>query len=577
MPTTSGGVSNPTFYYGGATRLRVGEDLSALGRPSIVVTTTKGGGGDADAIAAIHSINAKAYRYVQFYWVPDDADYEGINLYEHPEWAFCGDGREQGPRKEDNGGSRSWYFLDANEKSLRDHLRSLLDQYKAQGWDGVMFDRGEAATQYAKDIHGRPVWYKKSTCTSDPYKVGARFSDAYVNMLGLAHEAGLQAMMNNGKSPFDPIARMRPDPANASCQKARWSKCQFLSDIWSKLDLVLNESATRPKDIDWQRTFTANQRSEQSASYKSRTVALITTASLRGAQNQKRSTVFYAWSRVKLFDLATSVNTGDGGCGDAPQDAVCNRYGTYPELTNIDFGKVPGARADGQELCQAQQDPLPKKKKKKKKVWYKQSTCTSDPYKAGARFSDAYVNMLGLAHEAGLQTMMNNGKSPFDPVTRMRPDPSNVSCQKARWAKCHFLSDIWSKIDLVLNETATRPKDIRGNRRSRAINAVSGVRRTRAAPSRSSPRRACGAHRTRIARPSSTPGPRQAVRPRGLREHRRRGLRECVARRRVQPVRDLPQLTSIDFGKVQGTKPMAKSCAKRSKIHVSGCAATARA
>ena len=46
VATTSGGVSNPTFYYGGATRLRVGEDLSALGRPSIVVTTTKGPSGD---------------------------------------------------------------------------------------------------------------------------------------------------------------------------------------------------------------------------------------------------------------------------------------------------------------------------------------------------------------------------------------------------------------------------------------------------------------------------------------------------------------------------------------------------
>ncbi len=27
------------------------------------------------------------------------------------------------------------------------------------------------------------------------------------------------------------------------------------------------------------------------------------------------------------------------------------------------------------------------------------------------------------------------------------------------------------------------------------------------------------------------------------------------------------QLTNIDFGKVQGTKPMAKSCARHSKIH----------
>jgi hypothetical protein len=347
---STGGVRNVTFYYGGNTRLRAGSALSALGHPSIVVTTPKGGA-DADAVAAIHSMKAKAYRYVQLFWAPGDADYDGINLRAHPGWVFCGPRGTKAIGRSTGGGAHPWYFLDANEKSLRTRVRALMAKYKAQGWDGVMFDRGQAATQYAKDIHGNPIWDRRSTCTYDAYKPGARFADAFVNLLGLAHAAGLQAMMNNGSSPFDPVTRMRPDPRNVSCQRARWSKCRFLSDVWSKVNLVLNESATRPRDVLWRRTFVANERSERSGPEGRRTVALITTGSLGGAANQTRSHVFYAWSRVKLFDLAVSVNTGDGGCGDAGSDAVCNRYGVYPQLVDTVMGQTVSSRPTSQSCA----------------------------------------------------------------------------------------------------------------------------------------------------------------------------------------------------------------------------------
>ena len=62
-------------------------------------------------------------------------------------------------------------------------------------------------------------------------------------------------------------------------------------------------------------------------------VGLITTYTLGGHAEPDRAKVFYEWSRVKLFDLALAVNTGDGGCGPTVQSDVCNRYGTYPELT----------------------------------------------------------------------------------------------------------------------------------------------------------------------------------------------------------------------------------------------------
>ena len=170
----------------------------------------------------------------------------GNQPYEHPDWAFCGGG---GARSSEGRPRRlpQLALLDANEKSLRDHLRSLLD-VKAQGWDGVMFDRGEAATQYAKDIDGRPVWYKKSTCTSDPYKAGARFSDAYVTC-SVSPRGRLQAMMNNGKSPFDPIARMRPDPAQRQLSEGAVVEVPVPLGHLVEVDLVLNETATRPKDM----------------------------------------------------------------------------------------------------------------------------------------------------------------------------------------------------------------------------------------------------------------------------------------------------------------------------------------
>jgi hypothetical protein len=332
----SGGVTNVTFYYDGTTPLRPGEDLSVLGQSSIVVTTHKAN--DKDAVAAIHSTGAKAFRYVQFFWAPNDSSYDGINLAAHPSWAFCRSGTTPSVGRRTGDGTK-WTYIDANEKVVRARFRQILAGIKADGWDGVMFDRGQAATQAAADSAGRPVWDRASTCTKYPYRRGATFADAFVNMLGLAHAEGLQAVMNNGASPFSSPIRMRPDPHNANCRARRWSRCRFLSDIWSKVDLVLDEQPARPHVDRWQQTFSANRRSERDAHHGRRTIALITTATLGGAANQTRSKVFYEWSRVKLFDLAVGVNTGDGGCGpDGSTSGVCNRYGVYPELVGTVMG-----------------------------------------------------------------------------------------------------------------------------------------------------------------------------------------------------------------------------------------------
>jgi hypothetical protein len=339
--SSNGGVSNVAFYYQGTVPI-VGtepEKLAAhLGDPAIVVTTPPSN--SAGTVDAIHAIGAKAYRYIQFYWAPGDENYEGINLNRHPNWAFCGDGKKRSVGRVTSPGRTKWFFIDTNETAVRDQIKRVLAGLKAEGWDGVMFDRGEAATQYAKDLSGDRIWSRQSSCTGSPFRRNATFSDAYVNMLGLAHAAGLEAMMNNGKSPFDPVSPMRPDPRDRDCRNSTYERCRALSDIWSNLNLVLTETASRPKAVLWDRTFSGNKRSERNAAHGQRTVALVTTGTLGGPRNQTRANVFYQWSRIKLFNIAVAVNTGDDRCASAADpDAVCNRYGVYPELVNTTFGR----------------------------------------------------------------------------------------------------------------------------------------------------------------------------------------------------------------------------------------------
>jgi hypothetical protein len=336
---SGGGVKNVTFYYQGTTPLEPGEDLAELGKPAVVVTTPKTD--EKSTIAAIHSTGAKAYRYVQFYWAPDDEAYEGINLAKHPDWAFCRDAsRPLLGRVTGSGSSKEqWHFIDANERAVRLALSRVLKKMKSEGWDGVMFDRGGAALTNAKDASGRSVWDAASTCTRSPYERGARFADAYTNMLGLARQSGLGVMLNYGTSPYDPRVPMRPDPSDQACQRREWSECRTLDDVWKNVDMVLNEGVAYPKDRMWARTFEANKRSEQDARHGKRVVGLITTYTLGGPQNQTRAKVFYEWSRVKLFDLSLAINTGSGGCPvGGSTSGVCNRYGTYPQLENIRFG-----------------------------------------------------------------------------------------------------------------------------------------------------------------------------------------------------------------------------------------------
>lgn len=210
-----GELRNVAFYYDGTIDLATADPEAArevLGSPGVVVTTRSDD--EVGTVQGIHALGAKAYRYVQLYWMPEGQEYDGLDIAEHEDWAYCRRGSTPSVGRTTHRGTQDWVFLDANETEVRAYFSDLLADLRDQGWDGIFIDRGQAATQYAADEQGRPIWARPSTCTEDPAVPGATFADAYVGIVRLARATGLGTMVNNGKSPFDPSPSMRPDPGD---------------------------------------------------------------------------------------------------------------------------------------------------------------------------------------------------------------------------------------------------------------------------------------------------------------------------------------------------------------------------
>ena len=263
-----------------------------------------------EAAALIKSTGAKAYRYIQTYWLPTSGYSDDPGATDQPDWHFCSEGDTPTVGRTDRQG-RDWYFYDMNERSSLEHLKARLQIVKAEGWDGVFFDRGFAALTGLDDPSVQNVWDQVSTCTTDPVKQGATFADAYVGATREAHDAGLEMMMNYGISPFDHSTPLRPDSKNTACRQRHFKKCPQLDDVWPGLDWVLDEGISHPKDIAFLGDNETNLTIEREAAKGRQTVGLLTTGSL-GENN--RENVFFEWSKVKLFDIPLAVNTGEGGC-----------------------------------------------------------------------------------------------------------------------------------------------------------------------------------------------------------------------------------------------------------------------
>lgn len=317
---------NVTFFYQQIANRRA---LTNFGKVKIVVAAPQTDG--AKAAALIKSTGAKAYRYLQAYWLPTNNRSDDPEASARRDWFFCADGDTPLVGRTDRQGD-DWYFYDMNERDALDHLHRRLQAVKAEGWDGVFFDRGQAALSGIDDPSVTNVWDRTSSCTGNPVQKGATFADAFTRATREAHAAGLGLMMNYGV--FHADTPLRPDPKDPDCQQKNWKQCRRLNDAWAGLDWALDEANAHPKDFNFKADFRVNRLAEQDPNHGGHTVGLLTTGTL-GDNNRKN--VYFEWARVKLFVVPLAVNTGDTGCA-AAAGAPCNRHQLYPELADIAFG-----------------------------------------------------------------------------------------------------------------------------------------------------------------------------------------------------------------------------------------------
>jgi hypothetical protein len=324
-------AENVTFWY---QDLKPSTDLTPLGHPAIVVLGPQTD--EAGAVARVHALGAKAYRYVQYYWLPSGQSYQGVDLATHPDWAFCRTGATKAEGRVASG--IPWYLLDLNERPARDAMLAFTAQVQAWGYDGVMIDRGYAALTAGTDGAGNRIWNRRSTCTADPVVAGRTFADAYVGLTASIHDLGLEVMFNYATSPNDAKLALRPDPSDPRCNLpttatvTAWAQCPRLSDVWPVVTSVLVENFGKTTDERWLEDYRTGAEAEAK---QHPVVGLLKESEVDPAK--QRANAYYQWARAKLFPTALAMNVGDDRC-NGNGTSVCQRNGLFPELVDARLG-----------------------------------------------------------------------------------------------------------------------------------------------------------------------------------------------------------------------------------------------
>jgi len=321
------------FFY---QRIVTGDETLFTGADAVV---TSHQADDADAVATIHAAGARAFKYLDFYWYPGDRMFEGIDIGAHLDWAFCSTGSTPLVGRTLN--DVNWYFLDANERPAREALFAYLETLKALGYDGIFADRGSAS------LNGPPgaLPWKASTCTGDPVSTKRRrFADVYVNVLRqVSRTVGLRILLNYGH-PYTGV-RLRPNPSNPHCRGVgSHAKCTYRSDIWKWIDQDVDEhrvGLTGPGSFDADYDLGRIAERHVSPAGVSRVIREVKTTT----RNKNR--VYYHWARIRLFQVAMFVNTGDDRCVTSTRPGPCFHQGTYPLLTRARLGRPLGPRPVG--------------------------------------------------------------------------------------------------------------------------------------------------------------------------------------------------------------------------------------
>lgn len=266
---------------------------------------------DSDAVAMIHGQGALAFHYLNVFWMPLGRQYNGFDLGDHPDWQFCSAGNtpEVGRTTNANGVDTIWTYPDLNEQGVHDAIMANLIQLKADGYDGVFFDRGTVALGVG------PMPTQTSSCTEYPVTPGATFADAYAQIVKDAAGMGLHIVLN-----YTTSVPLRQD----------------LSPI---VDRVMQEIAPHTDATGFSSAF-ARRRAEEAASGSGppRYVEEIKTTGL-----DSRNEAFFEWAEAGLWNIDITVNAGDNGCTGVPADTICWHYGTFPELTAVNRGRALNA------------------------------------------------------------------------------------------------------------------------------------------------------------------------------------------------------------------------------------------
>jgi hypothetical protein len=271
------------------------------GATGVVITTQRH---TAEALAAIHSEGALAFSYLNMYWLPKGQVYDGVDLAQHPDWEFCGAHQTPLPGRTTGGAGHrvTWAYPDLNEAGMHSAVLAYLQGLKAEGYDGVFFDRGIVALR-----HGtlpRAV----STCTGDPVTPGATFADAYARIVRDARALGLHIVLNYGSG-------------------------RVPRSVVGAVGRVMQEDAPRSSPAN--DIAVAFARRAMESRRRTRYVEEVKTS-----RSGDRAGAFLAWTEVALWPIDVDINSGDTGCAGLAATTVCFHYGTFPELTGVRRGSA---------------------------------------------------------------------------------------------------------------------------------------------------------------------------------------------------------------------------------------------
>jgi hypothetical protein len=201
-----------------------------------------------------------------------------------------------------------WAYPDLNERGMHDAIMAYLAGLKADGYDGVFFDRGTVAMS----LGAMPN--QVSSCTSDPVTPGATYGQAYARIIADAHKLGLRVVVNYGGG--------HPLPA----------------DLRGITTRIMQETAPRRSSTGAASAFSRRRREEVAARGHSqpRYVEEIKT------QGVDRAEAYFEWAEAAQWRITLTVNSGDSGC--AGITSVCWHYGVYPELARVLRGRGLNAK-----------------------------------------------------------------------------------------------------------------------------------------------------------------------------------------------------------------------------------------